>query len=181
MRLVAFLRGINVGGHVVKMDALKRHFESLGLDDVETFIASGNVVFSARASSPALERKIEAKLLASLGYEVRTFVRTAAEVAAVDRYKPFPESQIRGAHALYVGFLPEKVSAAAAKAVAALGTDVDLLHAHGRELYWLCGVSISETKLSYSALEKVLKASATFRNINTVTRLVKKFGFVAER
>ena len=47
-RFIAFLRALNVGGHVVKMDALKRHFERLGFADVETFIASGNVVFSAR-------------------------------------------------------------------------------------------------------------------------------------
>ena len=50
-RFVAFLRALNVGGaHVVKMDALKRHFEAMGFTDVETFIASGNVVFTAKSA-----------------------------------------------------------------------------------------------------------------------------------
>src|SRR5262245_62250290 len=108
MRLVAFLRGINVGGHVVKMDALKKPFEALGFTGVETFIASGNVIFESRsAPTAALERKIEAKLEAALGYEVRTFLRSAEEVAAVARQRPFAEARVRKAHALYVGFLAE--------------------------------------------------------------------------
>ncbi len=178
MRLVAFLRGINVGGHVVKMDALKKHFEALGFKGVETFIASGNVVFDSRsAPSAALERKIEAKLEAALGYEVRTFLRAAAEVAAVARYQPFAEAEVRKAHALYVGFFADPLAAAPAKAVVALSTDIDELHVHGRELYWLCGKSMKESKLSYAAFEKVVKGRATFRNVTTVSRLVAKYGF----
>jgi uncharacterized protein (DUF1697 family) len=66
MRLIAFLRAINVGGHTVRMAMLRALFEELGLDDVETFIASGNVVFSASAKNvPALERRIEQHLAAS--------------------------------------------------------------------------------------------------------------------
>jgi uncharacterized protein (DUF1697 family) len=44
---IAFLRAINVGGHIVKMDHLRRLFEALELAEVETFIASGNVIFEA--------------------------------------------------------------------------------------------------------------------------------------
>lgn len=61
-RYVAFLRAINLGGaRMVKMDFLRQLFESLGFDEVETFIASGNVVFSTKrqSSSQPLERKIE--------------------------------------------------------------------------------------------------------------------------
>ena len=53
IRYVAFLRAINVGGHIVKMDALKKSFVRLGFDDVDTFIASGNVLFSSRSKDPA--------------------------------------------------------------------------------------------------------------------------------
>ena len=53
MRYVAFLRAINVGGRVVKMDDLRRHFVSMGLSDVQTFIASGNVIFESPARSTA--------------------------------------------------------------------------------------------------------------------------------
>src|ERR1043166_2432444 len=89
-RLVAFLRAINVGGHTVTMERLRKEFEGMGFSGVETFIASGNVIFTARAGNPAaLGKKIEARLRAALGYEVATFVRTAEEVAAVAGYQPF--------------------------------------------------------------------------------------------
>ncbi|HEX7528041.1 MAG TPA: DUF1697 domain-containing protein, partial [Thermoanaerobaculia bacterium] len=79
-RLVAFLRALNVGGRVVKMGALKRDFETMGFTDVETFIASGNVVFSSKGAR-GLEAKIANALEQELGYAVATFVRTVAEVA----------------------------------------------------------------------------------------------------
>jgi Uncharacterized protein conserved in bacteria len=106
-RHIAFLRAINVGGHVVKMDRLRQIFESIGLASVETFIASGNVIFESRAGAPTLERKIETALRETLGYEVRTFLRSAAELLEVSRYRPFPEAQL-GAEgsSLYVSFLP---------------------------------------------------------------------------
>src|SRR5690349_6010221 len=89
-KYIAFLRAINVGGHNVRMSELKRLFESLGFSNVETFIASGNVIFETSAKDPSkLEKKIEALLKESLHYEVFTFLRTPAEVAAVAKYKPF--------------------------------------------------------------------------------------------
>src|SRR5882757_7926832 len=97
-RLVAFLRAVNVGGHTVTMEKLRGLFEGLGMKDVETFIASGNVIFASRSSNLQLiERKIEAGLQDALGYEVRTFVRTDEEVAEVARHRAFSDSQLRNA------------------------------------------------------------------------------------
>jgi uncharacterized protein (DUF1697 family) len=91
-RYVAFLRAINVGGHTVKMEALRRLFEGLRFAAVSTFIASGNVVFETDEGDPvALEQLIERALHVALGYEVATFLRTDAEVALVAAYAPFPE------------------------------------------------------------------------------------------
>jgi uncharacterized protein (DUF1697 family) len=78
-KFVAFLRAINVGGHLVKMDELRGLFEALGFTNVETFIASGNVIFDSKATNvKSLERKIEKHLEASLGYAVTTFIRSVA-------------------------------------------------------------------------------------------------------
>src|SRR4051794_28128089 len=89
-RCVAFLRAVNVGGRVVKMDALRAAFEALGLAHVETFIASGNVVFDSRTRElAALERKIEAQLLQSFGFEIDAFVRSLDEVAALTTHPAF--------------------------------------------------------------------------------------------
>src|SRR5262249_58598048 len=79
-RFVAFLRGINLGGvRTVRMDFLRHRFESLDFSSVETFIASGNVVFHARAkSSRALATKVDKSLRAALGYYVYAFIITPA-------------------------------------------------------------------------------------------------------
>src|SRR5438093_13743288 len=103
---VAFLRGINVGGHTVKMDDLRRHFEAMGVANVSTFIASGNVLFeSPEADAAALERRIEATLHAALGYESATFLRTDAELAAVAAQDPFPDVELEGREKVYVVFM----------------------------------------------------------------------------
>src|SRR6267143_6677915 len=95
-KYAALLRAINVGGHTVKMEHLRSLFAAIGFSNVETFIASGNVIFdSPSKDGPALERKIEKHLQATLGYEVKTFVRTVSEMAAVANYKPFPESELK--------------------------------------------------------------------------------------
>ena len=97
-RFIAFLRAINVGGHTVKMDDLRQLFEALGFSGVETFIASGNVVFETTArNTKVLEGKIERRLREALGYEVATFIRTDAELADIANYTPFRQSDLDAA------------------------------------------------------------------------------------
>ncbi len=135
-RYVAFLRAINVGGHVVKMDPLRKMFESIGCSHVETVIASGNVIFdSPSKSAKALEKKIEDHLRKKLGYDVATFLRTPAELGEVVDYRPFKSAELdeRG-NVLYIGFLPDAPDAAAKKAVTKFVSDSDDFHVHGREL-----------------------------------------------
>jgi len=176
-RLIAFLRAINVGGHTVTMEKLRQEFEALGLRDVETFIASGNVIFTPRSRDVgALERRIEARLRASLGYEVATFVRTDAEVAAVACHQPFKAAQIDGAGALCVGFLERPLDAAGARALMTFRTEIDDFHAKGREIYWLCRKRQGESTFSNAIMERKLKIRSTFRGINTVVRLAAKHG-----
>jgi len=175
-RTIAFLRAINVGGHTVTMEALRRHFEALKLADVETFIASGNVIFRSTSGDPAkLEAKIEKALHGALGYEVATFLRTDAEVAAVAAYEAFPAKARAAARAYCVGFLQEPLTAAQKKGVLEFRTDEDDFHVNGREIYWLCKVGQADSKFSNARMEKVLKTRATFRGLNTVVRLAAKY------
>jgi len=176
-RLIAFLRAINVGGHTVKMDTLRKEFEALGLKDVETFIASGNVIFTPRSLDvAALEKKIEARLRASLGYEVATFVRTDAEVAAIARYRGFKAAQIESAGAFCVGFLAGPLDAAGARALMTFRTEIDDFRTMGREIYWLCQKRQGDSTFSNANMERKLKIRSTFRGINTVVRLAAKHG-----
>ena len=177
-KLVAFLRAINVGGHTVSMDTLRREFEAIGLKDVETFIASGNVVFTAPPGrATALERKIEKRLHDSLGYEVRTFIRTEAEVAAIAGYKPFEEAQIRSAQAVNVAFLGDPLEPAAVKLLMAMRTPIDDFHVNGREMYWLCRKKQSESTFSNARFEKALGGRATFRGVKTIVKLAAKYSW----
>jgi uncharacterized protein (DUF1697 family) len=175
-RYIAFLRAINVGGHVVKMDALRRMFETIGCFEVETVIASGNVIFDSTSKGPAaLEKKIEEHLRRKLGYEVSTFLRTPAEMAAVARYQPFKESELNApGNVLYVGFLAEAPAAAAKKKLMTFTNDVDEIHVQGREVYWLCHKKFSESKFSGAQLERTLEMATTLRNVNTVRRIAAK-------
>ena len=175
-RYIAFLRAINVGGHTVTMARLRQEFEALRFTDVETFIASGNVAFTSRAADPAaLEKKIEKRLEAALGYEVATFVRTDAEVAAVATYQPFPAADVANG-VVYVGFVGRPLGAAAARAVMTFKTEIDDFRVKGREVYWLRKTRQNDSPFKYANLEKTLKTRVTFRGINTVVRLAAKHG-----
>jgi uncharacterized protein (DUF1697 family) len=176
-RYVAFLRAINVGGHVVKMDALRRHFESLRLKSVETFIASGNVIFEAPAHDAAsLEEEIEERLQKKLGYEVATFLRTPSELAAVVGQQPFgAPDPLEAGHSLSVGFVKRAPDAEMSAKLQSHASDVDEFRIIGREVFWLCRVRISDSKFTGARLEKVLASPATFRNVTTVRKLAAKY------
>ena len=174
-RHVALLRAINVGGHTVKMADLRAHFESLGFKRVETFIASGNVIFDARSSdAKALQRKIEKSLRDRLGYEVATILRSPEEMAAVARYKPFGDAQLASSAIFYVGFFAEPLNAEATRVIMGLHTDIDDFHVNGREMYWLCKMKSLDSTFSAQRLEKTLKAPVTFRGMKTVVKLAAK-------
>ncbi|HSS20030.1 MAG TPA: DUF1697 domain-containing protein [Pyrinomonadaceae bacterium] len=175
-KYIAFLRAINVGGHTVKMDQLRALFEELGFSKVETFIASGNVIFDSAATNTAtLEKKVEAYLQKSLGYAVATFIRTAAEIANVARYEPFAKSKTKGEHTIYIGFMASEPERQSLKNLMAAATEVDEFHVNGRELYWLLRTSFTESRFSGARLEKTLGQATTLRNTTTVRKLAAKY------
>ena len=175
-RFVAFLRAINVGGHTVRMDALRRAFEDWGASRVETFIASGNVIFdTTKRSAIALEQSIEAHLLDRLGFAVTTFLRSISELEAVAAHTPFDPHLDDGA-TRFVGFMKTAPDAAAVRAVASIRTAVDEFAIHGRELYWLRRADLMQSMASPPRLEKVVKGPLTMRNVTTVRRLASKYG-----
>lgn len=158
------------------MVELRRLFQGLGLKEVETFIASGNVIFNSDAKDlRALELTIEDRLRGSLSYEVTTFLRTEKELASITRYQPFKESQLKAAQALNVAFLVEPPAPQATKLIKAFTSEVDDFHVHGREVYWLCHNRQSDSKFSNARFEKVVNARATWRGINTIKRLAAKY------
>ena len=86
---IAFLRAVNLGKRTVKMARIVEIVERLGYEQVWTHINSGNVVFDAAGTRAAIERGLEAKFEGAFGFEVTTFVRTAAELRRAIGVEPF--------------------------------------------------------------------------------------------
>lgn len=173
-RYIAFLRAINVGGHVVKMERLRGLFAELGFTQVETFIASGNVLFQTRSTNPsALEKKIEQRLREALGYEVATMLRTTAELSEIAAAKVFGTDETKDG-SVYIAFLRSTPTKAAAETLTGHEGKVDEFRIRGREIYWLCRERFSDSKFSGKQFEKILGQPTTVRNSTTVRKLAAK-------
>lgn len=177
-RYVAFLRGMNLGGRRIKNEELRRHFEEMGFEEVATFRASGNVVFSSpkREAEAKLARRVEAELDERLGYDVPVFLRSSEEVAAIAAQEPFDARALKGSNGkLQVSLLMKKPTAAQRKKILALATDDDLLAVEGREIYWLPSGGLLESDLDLKAIEKIVGAD-TRRTMGTIEQLAAKHG-----
>lgn len=182
-RYVAFLRAVNVGGRIVKMAQLKAIFESVAhervaLSNVETFIASGNVIFSHRTTATqALIAKIERALEDDLKIKVPVFLRTDAEVCAIAAQKctVFNAPEVERAHSLNIGVLHESLSPASAKGMLAFNTENEEFRADGREVYMLLHTPVANSRFTLTKFEKAIGVSTTFRKITTFQRLTAKY------
>lgn len=159
------------------MEHLRSLIAALGFSRVETFIASGNVIFETSIEHEStLEPQIEHHLHQALGYAVATFIRAAPELAAIVQYQPFAPAELDTAdNSLYVAFLPALPSDEAQHKLMAFRNTIDDFHFHNREIYWLCRKKFSESTFSGARLEKTIGMSATIRNITTVQKLAAKY------
>jgi uncharacterized protein (DUF1697 family) len=176
-RFVAFLRGMNLGNRRIKNPELIAHFEAIGLEDVATFRASGNVVFvdPAGEAESKLQKRVEKELDERLGYDVAVFLRSAREVAAIAARDPFPAEAIAASKGKpQVVLLGRKPSAKAKKALREITPEGDLMETCGRELHWLPTVGLSETELDTKALDAVL-GKGTTRTAGTIEQIAAKY------
>lgn len=173
-RFAAFLRAVNVGGRVVKSDALRKAFEAAGATDPETFLASGNVIFSSKGVK-GLDAKIAAELGKALGFEVPVFVRTLEEVAALAAHHPFSEADAARFPTYVVGFLSKNLDAAGVERLSLISSPDDLFHVRGRDFWWLSLHRQSDPAITGRQLEKALGQPTTLRNVNTIRRMAERF------
>jgi uncharacterized protein (DUF1697 family) len=172
-KYIAFLRAINVGGNtIVKMDELRKLFESLGLVNVQTYIQTGNVIFdSDEKDSSALERQIERQLEKGLGKKIQLFVRTMREVESIAKQPPFNPEENETLHIVFLKSKPEKKSE---QALIAFKSDVDDFTIKGREVYNL-RYDRDASIFSNNFIEKTLGISGTTRNLTTIQKIVEKY------
>lgn len=175
MTYVAFLRGINVGGHKpIKMEALRKAFLALGLQNVRTILASGNVLFETRRGNAAtLVAKIEEKLKQAFGHEIGVLLRTTEELQKLSDEKPFVHVAVTLQTRLYVTFLSEKAKKGLAVPATSPDGSFTIIRISGGEV---CGVVILSPKTgttdAMKVLEKEFGRKITTRNWNTITKIL---------
>lgn len=106
---VAFLRGVNLGKRQVKTAELRAAYEAMGLDNVRTLIASGNVIFEA--PEPPRREALEAGFAARFGFESGTVLRRQDELRALIASDPFEGRTEDEGTKLYVTFFADPVAA----------------------------------------------------------------------
>ncbi len=170
---VAFLKGMNLGKRRITNDELRAAVEALGFGEVETFRASGNVVFAAgRRSDTELQALLETGLRERLGYEVPSFIRSGAELRALAAAEPFDLRDTGGK--LQVAFLHGAPDAATRRSVLALAGEHDQLSFAARELFWLPAGRISDSRLDWKAIERML-GPTTVRTTGTVEQIASRW------
>ncbi len=171
---IALLRGINVSGQkIIKMEDLKKAFESLHYEHVTTYIQSGNVVFSSvERSTEHLRMQIEDTVLKIFGHEVPVIIKTTKEIEKVIKRNPFKKIKTQKGEKLHISFLSGKPDKAAAENLAAVKNDVDEIRLSGSEVYILCRNGYGQTLFSNTFIEKKLAIASTTRNWDTVQKLL---------
>ncbi len=109
IKYIAFLRAINVGGkNLIKMDELKKRFETMGFNNVRTYIQSGNVIFQSFTSDQnVLAKKIENLLQKNLSSVVLVFLRTVEELNAIVKFDPYQKQKFKLETKLFITFIKD--------------------------------------------------------------------------
>ncbi len=173
-RHVALLRGINVGGNnLIKMTDLKVCFERLGLVDVTTYIASGNVLFTSSETNRAtLTRRIEEALSTRFAYPSSVVLRSEKELRSIIELAPAWCGRQPATYRYDVAFLKEPLSASEAMASMKLREGVDRAHA-GRGVIYFSRLTRQAAQSHLSRLASMpVYQRMTLRNWNTTTKLL---------
>jgi uncharacterized protein (DUF1697 family) len=164
------LRGINVGGNrKVGMQILRERYESIGFNDIQTYVQSGNVIFSSNANASKTRELIEKEIKRTFGFDVLVFIRTREELADLIENSPFKR---KDETKLHVTFLFEKPANIPMNELNSARRGAEEFSISGREIYLFCPNGYGETKLSNNFFEKKLEVTATTRNWRTVNTLL---------
>jgi uncharacterized protein (DUF1697 family) len=161
---IALLRAVNVGGTgKLPMAELKAMCAAEGFTKIQTYIASGNVVFAARPSAAKVKALLEARFRSYAGKSVGVIVRTPEEMAAILESNPFPRSVPGGTVAIFLDQAPPANALADVR-----GRKDEELCLGKREIYVAYGSGMGRSKLKIPAAQ-----NGTARNMNTIAKLVE--------
>lgn len=173
-KYIAFLRGINIGGHQVKMEHLRDLFRELGLAGVRSYIQTGNLFFeSAESDRARLTNNIEQHLHAALGYEVSTFLRTIAEVENALRLDPFKHIEATPDTGFLITFIPQPLPEDFELPFSSPRSDFEILQATPGEVFILMHRINGRPGNPAAFIEKMCKVKTTSRFFATTVKILQ--------
>jgi uncharacterized protein (DUF1697 family) len=171
---VSFLRGVNVGGKVLKMKELVELYRSIGLEDPRSYIQSGNILFNAsEARREGLETELQQRVKDRLAFDVTVIIRTRPQLREIVECNPFTARAGLATKSLYVTLLERSVQDMKAGDLPRDDKTYDEYVPAGTELYLYCPGGYGKTVYSNVYFERTLGMRATTRNWNTINRLLQ--------
>jgi uncharacterized protein (DUF1697 family) len=173
--LISFLRGINMTGHnSLKMNDLCHLFKDLGFPDAETYIQSGNVIFShhGRESVSVISKRIERAILERFNYNIPVMIRTIKEINELLFSNPFLKEDYFDPAKMAVIFLHEKCKISQIQKVADIDYPPDRFKISGSEIFIYCPNGFGRTKIYTNFFEKKMGVTGTGRNWKTITTIL---------
>lgn len=174
---LALLRGINVSGHnMMKMDALQKMLENMGFINVKTYIQTGNVFVTSEEESPAaVGFKIKQEIFKTFGHDVPVVVINKEDLIACQENNPFLKENNVDTKKLYVAFVSMELHKDRIHDLKMSQVKPDEVHIDSNKIFIKYTVSAGKTRLDQKYIEKKLNLTATIRNWNTVTHLLKMY------
>ncbi|UQD56928.1 DUF1697 domain-containing protein [Flavobacterium sp. K5-23] len=174
---LALLRGINVSGHsMIKMDALKKALENIGFQNVETYIQSGNVfVDTEEESASKVGFQIKQEIFKVFGHEVPVVVVDKNDLLACFSNNSFLKEKEVDTKKLYVAFISTVLRSDSINDLKISQFKPDEASIDGNKIFIKYAVGAGKTRFDQKYIEKKLNVTATVRNWNTVTQLLKMY------
>lgn len=170
-KFVVFLRAVNVSGkNIIKMAKLKTSLLAAGLEDVSTYIQSGNIVLQSNLDNVKLQEKVKGLIQKDFSLDVEVFVLSVAELQAALDQNPFPVNA--EPNKVFITFLSESPDGQMLQDLQHVDHGVETFEVKGAVLYFYLPDGMAKSKMSNNYFEKKLKVTATGRNLNTVRKML---------
>ncbi len=168
---IALIRGINVGGHKrVPMAGLRALLSKEGLENVQTYIQSGNVIFqSSEENKEKLESKIHNAIKNQFGFEVPILIKTTEELQQIFDDCPFPEEKKINSYFTMLHDMPSEDLVKMASEKVYEGEEYQIIKGC---IYFYYEKGYGQAKFNMSFFERKLKTTATARNYKTMVKLI---------
>ena len=171
---ISILRGINVSGQkLIKMEALRKSYETHGFQNVSSYLQSGNIIFSCtETETRELEENISARIATDFGFDVPVIVLTIDILKRIIENNSFVRDNGKSDTFMHVTFLSSVPDVIDQKFIAGKKHEGEEIIFTDRVVYLYCPNGYGQTKLNNSFLESKLKVKATTRNWKTTNELL---------